>query len=241
MPMDLTLKTNQAWNLTLAEEYSEAIRLYREILSTTKTLGELDNYGIALLCSGDFEEAENVFREVIENHRFRLVVHPFLGTAIWMQGRYTEACDYWHRETERLFTREVTHYDETGEVPTLLWWASCHQDLQQWQTVAKKALKRLWRTNRTRESEWPGTIVAYLLEEVSVHRLFSAALDTKYPRIELMNKLKAHFYYGAMLLNQGDMEGYQQELMSIAALPKSPLITMPEYHLAMYELRTGKN
>ncbi|MCC5648132.1 tetratricopeptide repeat protein [Nostoc sp. CHAB 5824] len=236
--MDFTSKTNQAWDLTLEGEYPEAIKLYREILNEKKTLGELDNYGITLLCSGNFEEAESVFLEAREDHRFRLVVHPFLGTAIWLQGRQQEACEYWHRETERLFTREVTHYDETGKVPTLLWWASCHQDLQQWQTVAEKALKRLWRTNRTRESIWPGTIVAYLLEKVNVHKLFWNALDTKYPRAETRNKLKAHFYYGAMLLNQGDIKGYQEELMSIAALPKQDLITQPEYHLAMAELKS---
>jgi hypothetical protein len=229
---------NRAWQATLDGHYDAAIELYRSILARRLTLGEMNNYGTTLLLAKRPKEAEAILRDIrhVPIRMFTEVVNEYVGVALWLQNRYEEACQDWATEIERIRSKQVFYYDETGHAPILLWWASAHSGLEKWRGVAVDALKLLWRTKRTRQSRWPGSIVAFLLGKIDSEQLLQAAVETHYPRLEVRQKSKAHFYIGTSLLAQGDIEGYRRELELSLSTPQKELILLREYHLARAEL-----
>jgi tetratricopeptide (TPR) repeat protein len=231
-------ETNKAWNATLEGNYAEAIPQYQSILARRLKLGEMNNYATTLMLAGKLEEAEATLRDIrhIPTPMFTQVVHPKLGVVLWLQGKHEEACQDWANEFERIRNRQVTYYDETGVVPPLLWWASAHSGLEKWRKVAADALKRLWRSERTRRFPWPGSIVGFLLGKITAEQLLEAAVETQYPELHIRRTCIAHFYISAMLLAQGDTEGYRRELELALSIPQKALILHPEYHLARNEL-----
>src|SRR5262249_25232536 len=138
-------------------------------------------------------------------------VAPMVGVALWQAGELQAACEDWANEIGRIRSGEVTHYDETGNVAPLLWWASMHDVLASWRELATEELRRLARGRRRWAGAWPGAIALLLLGELSSDE-FLAAAASRYPTTEARQHCQAQFYLGAIALSRGTPDRYRQHL-----------------------------
>lgn len=258
---------NRAWKATWEGRYSDALRIYdKEFapLDYVATFGDLNNLGILHILRGNLDNALAVFQEARSLPPPPAIPVPFIGTILWIKGKFGEACKDWAYEIERRRSGVITHSDEAGgvEVPALLWWASAHTGLEGWRKLAEQELKRRGRTKRCQNSRWPGPLVSYLVgqssdntpsDELLVNN--AAAFSTSYPEINFRYKCLAHFYVGTAYLARGNSQDYQAQLKQVLAAKSLDVLAgappmldardglrlcNPEYHLARAELQIAR-
>ncbi len=145
--MDLQAEVNRGWQLIQDGNPVPAIKIYEQAVVQLPCLGFFNNYGIALLEAGLFERAEAAFRSV------RNLPDPIgycsinVGTAIWCQGRYNDACEDWLTELNRIMSSKIKNNDSSGLfIVCMLWWASQRLDQPELWTKLQPMVKKVLKT-----------------------------------------------------------------------------------------------
>jgi lipoprotein NlpI len=232
-------KAMQAWQALSEGRYQEALLNYDEVLSHGESLGERMNRGTTRLLIGDHQGALSDFQTAreLQQHSAVKVANPQVGVAFWLDGQRQLACEDWADEIRRRQTGDITHSDGAGGVvvPALLWWASCHEGLSEWQERAVQELRNRWRTKQCQRSRWPGSIAAFLLGHLSEEDFITAA-SSKYAAVQAQYLCQCYFYAGATHLAKAQLNDYRSYLrLSLSSFVASTILD-PEYHLARAEL-----
>jgi hypothetical protein len=236
------LGNNRAWDMITEGNVTGAISIYDKIIANKPGTIALNNRGVAYLLSGDLDKAAEDFDHVRRLPGPTSLLVPLVGTTYWLQGKRLEACEEWSSELRRLEIGEISHHDEAGSgVPGLLWWASAHEEFSSFRFLAVKALKRLWKQKWVQNSLWPGSLVPYLLGELSEEMVHEAACRPWAAKD--LNRVKrcfvVQFYEATKILDSGDTEGYRTRMRSLVeeySTDRNSLFSKPEYHLAIGEM-----
>jgi lipoprotein NlpI len=228
----LVQEHNRAWAMVLNGEYEAAIDIFSDLEPRRPNLGTYNNRGIAYLCVGRPELAERDFRTAryIRTGPFRHVT-VWVGVALWCQREQRRACEDWAAEVAR----------RTGviEAPALLWWASAHPELREWQPVAERELKRLWRMKSWQKDQkdyWPGPLVPLLLGHSTTDETMEAAQRAiAYGEVAARYVCHARFYAGGVSLHDGEEARYQHSMIEVARTKPRTGLLVPEYFIACAE------
>ncbi len=145
--MELMSEANRAWHLIQDGDPIPAIEIYEHVLAHEPCLGYWNNFGIGLCEAGMFERAEAAFRTV------RTLPDPIgfsssnVGAAIWCQGRYSDACEDWLAELNRVMSTKIKNQESSGIfIVCMLWWASQRLDQPELWTKLQPMVKKVLKT-----------------------------------------------------------------------------------------------
>lgn len=135
-----------AWDLIFDGRYEEALPLIEED-------GNLHNIGLLHLALGNLDRAADALSktsQVTSAHG------EMLGVCEWLRGNFQEALAHWKE------AQNSPAQDAAGGItpPALCYYAAVRLESAEEKKLAVKALRRLWKPNRT---AWPSPIAGFLL------------------------------------------------------------------------------
>lgn len=187
------------------------------------------------LVLGNYDSAISFYRKSFERNRG--IQNTRLGALLWLTGEREAACKHWLNEITRIHNgREITHTDGAGGVlvPALLWWASAHEGLEEFEKPAIVELKKRWKTKRAQASHWPGPIANYILGGISDEELLGCTSWWSRPTTVQLSIGQAWFYISGKSLRSGGHERYIVDL-KLATSTEVEFVE-EEWFLARYEL-----
>jgi tetratricopeptide (TPR) repeat protein len=230
-----------AYEQMRAGEYEAAIPYFERQTIDNPVMGSWNAYGTALLCAGELEKAEQAYRRPRELPSPHGNVTLSVGTALWLQGRYSDACADWREELGRIMTTKLKRYNAAGIfICDILWWAYRRLGTPEMWSALQPQVKLVLKTCGQQEV-WGLTIMQFIVDGISNSELLTIAPDAyevgnKDPtsRPALQQITQAHFYIAGK--NNVGSSVWRKSLETAVQSGNPAALSYPEYHIAKYEL-----
>jgi tetratricopeptide (TPR) repeat protein len=231
---------NRAWELVQKGDAETAIPIFERLIGDNPNVGDWNNYGDALLMVGRTKAAEDAYRRV------RTLPHPHgftsdsVGTALWLQGRYSDACADWREELDRIMTTKLKRYNAAGVfICCLLWWAYRRLEMPEMWSELQPQIKLVLKT-RGQQEVWGLTIMQFIVDGITPNEFLEIAPDpyevgNKDPTNRASMRLisQAHFYVAGK--HDIGSAGWTNHLELAANLGTPAALDMAERNIAKYE------
>ncbi len=211
----------------------EAIALFESFGKDSTSVNVWNSYGHALLEIEAYVGAEQAYRKARLTRTPRPISNTHVGVALWLQGRYPEACADWREELERILTTDLRRFDSAAlHFCALLWWAYRRLDLEaEWKTVLPRY--KTARKLKSQQVDWYVALTSYVLGEIQLSDLMAeAAACGPYEQGEVL--CQANFYIAGK--SEQFLNEWKSHIQSAASAPLADAVHLPEYHIAKYEL-----
>src|SRR5580700_3542227 len=182
-------------------EYRAALAYFEQQVVDNPVMASWNELGDALLCAGELAQAEQAYRrprELPSPHGYATLD---VGTSLWLQGRYSDACADWREELDRIMTTKLKRYNAAGIfICDILWWAYRRIEAPEMWSALQPQLKLVLKT-RGQQEVWGLTIMQFIIDGITPVELLEIAPDaygvgnvdpTSRPALRCVTQ--AHFY-----------------------------------------------
>ncbi|MFO0881752.1 MAG: tetratricopeptide repeat protein [Gemmataceae bacterium] len=242
------------WDLLQSGHYEAAVKEYSRLCAEEGGTFYLFNRGIAYLLLGNFDAAQNDFRQIIDEEPTRpsAAAFCFVGIAQWHLNQPQEAITTWRAGLNARYS------DAAGgvEIPVLLLYAGWRMGHPAVEAEALSLLQTLWgqhcrrhkRVNRGTNTStddfvhpglltWPGPLAPLYLGEIDSSMVQKVVDQTSPPTLQERYQCAVNFHLGLVAGRQGDRDAFQRGMRRCAASRRGLLEA--EFYLARWEVDRG--
>jgi tetratricopeptide (TPR) repeat protein len=233
-------------------QFEKAIESYTQLITDDDSPVLRYSRGSIYLLTGNSVAALTDFEHatVLAGSKYRIDSHYIMrGICYWNLDRPSRAIHLWHQSLTANYT------DAAGGVvaPALLLYAAerladeslrreaCHLLKQHWYNHQRRLQRQISRNSKLTHEEfvhpgllsWPGAMVPFLLEEISMEELYAAAAKSYGGKTD-RGLAQADFYFAVRALREGNQPSFKEGMTRCAQRQDGFL--EDEYFLAKWEV-----